>query len=62
MSLVIERHLICDGDDCGENFGVGDMSTWKSLSHVRDGAYLNGWTYKQGKDYCDSCTSGRTDI
>ena len=50
MSLITERFLLCDEYYCGEMFGV-DMRHRTGKEH-RDFAKSNGWTYRNGKDYC----------
>jgi hypothetical protein len=53
VSLVVERFLICDGENCGENFGV-DSRQWPT-EKLRCSAKESGWIYRNGKDYCPGC-------
>jgi len=51
MSIVVERFLICDGaGHCAESFGVYEGE--RTAKEHRKAAKLNGWTYRNGRDYC----------
>lgn len=57
MSLVIEKFITCDGnaEDCLNSFGVDDRAQAHSISLMRKEAKDEGWTFKNGKDYCPNC-------
>lgn len=57
MSMMIERFLVCDGEDCGETYGVDDH--YRDAKEHRQHAKKAGWTYRNGKDYCEVCSAAR---
>ena len=54
MSLIIEKFLLCDSDECNETYGVEDGDD-RGVILRRDGN-IEGWNFKNKKDYCVVCT------
>ncbi len=52
MSCTIETIIACDL--CGENNGADDRSS--TAKKIRASRKAEGWTYKDGRDYCPDCT------
>lgn len=59
MSVVITKHLKCDGEGCAATFYPTDRE--KALEHIRrDARDQAGWVYStsRSKDWCPPCAAG----
>lgn len=58
MSAHKQVLLYCDAEQCAryrdETFDAGGF--YSSAVSVRASAKASGWTRKNGKDYCDTCS------
>lgn len=52
MSCAIETIISCD--ICAENNGGDDR--YKTAKVIRASRGKEGWTYRDGKDYCPKCS------
>lgn len=55
MSAIIETFLQCD--KCYRSFGVDNRNA--NAKQQRVSAKNEGWTFKNRKDYCESCSKSK---
>jgi hypothetical protein len=47
----------CNGTDCGTTFAEGEE--FSSVAEVRARARRDGWSTREARDYCPTCTQRR---
>ena len=51
--LIVERFLVCNGENCGENFGVDSRDS--SMLELRESSKDAGWHTNGTHDWCEEC-------
>lgn len=62
MTVIVSRRLGCNGRPEGVGCPAEFTSLFPGLStpELRASAHYQGWTYREGNDFCPACTAATT--